>query len=160
MRLGILMAALALVAGMLLPGAAAADDRSLREAGRSHDSQFRKLGRETRRAARIFARSEFKRGARRLLRAQKATRREIKKWTPKVKREQPSSPDGATYKRLLLQAGREFDRGLRWDIRSVRSYARGRLRTGIRYGNRAIKYYRRSQRHEKQALRAIKRALG
>ena len=160
MRLGILIAALALFAGMLLPGAAAADDRSLRTAGQSHDAEFKKLGRKVLRAARAFSRSKFKRGGRRLARALRATRKELKEWKPRVEREQPSSPDGATYKRLLLRSAREFDAGLRWDIRSVRAYARGRLKTGIRYGNRAIKYYRRSETHEKQAIRAIKRVLG
>ena len=160
MRRVALILGVALAAGMLVPGGAAADDRTLRAAGQSHDADFKKLGRETLRAARAFRRARYKRGAGRLIRVHQATRTQVKVVIPAVEREQPSTPDGATYKRLLIQALREFDTGLRWDIRAVRAYSRRRLETGIRYGERALKSYALSERHEKQAVRAIKRSLG
>ena len=160
MRLGILMAALALVAGMLLPGAAAADDRSLRDAGQSRDAQFMQLGREALRASRTFSRSRGRRGARRLVRAFRATRKEIKALAPVVRAQQPSTPHGADYKRLLLLSLREFDASLRLDIRAVRAIVRGDRRSGGRLAARAYKYAQRSARHERQAIGAIRRSLG
>ena len=160
MRLAIPLMALGLVVGMLLPGGAAADDRTLRDAGQSRDAQFMQLGREALRASRVFNRSRGRRGARRLLRAFRATRKEIKALVPAVRAQQPSTPHGDTYKRLLLLSVRELDASLRLDIRAVRAIVRGEGASGGRLAARAYKYAKRSQRHERQAIRAIKRSLG
>jgi hypothetical protein len=160
MRRVVLILGVALAAGMLVPGGATADDRSLRAAGQSHDAQFEKHAREITRATRVFKRSRYKRGLNRMLRGLKAFRKELKEWRPAVEREQPSSPDGATYKRLLLQSAGELDTALRWDIRAGRAFRAGRNKAAIRYSNRAIKYSRLAAEHEKQAIRAIKRSLG
>ncbi len=160
MRPAVLMFALALLVGLLLPGGAAADDRSLRDAGQSRDAQFIQLGREALRASRTFKRSRGRRGARRLLRAFRATRKEIKLLVPAVRTQQPSTPDGGTYKRLLILSLREFDASLRLDIRAVRAIVRGDRRSGGRLAARAFAYAKRSARHERQAIRAIKRSLG
>jgi hypothetical protein len=78
MRLGILL--VALTAGLaLVPAASApADDRSLREAGRSRDAQFERLGERTRRAYRAWLDSgHSRRWARRLIRLDGRTAGEI-----------------------------------------------------------------------------------
>ena len=154
------MAALALLVGMLVPGGAAADDRTLREAGQSRDAQFLKLGSEAARATRVFRRSRGRRGGARLMRVFRATRREIKRVVPAVRVQQPSTPHGADYKRLFLLSLRDFDTGIRLDIRAVRAIARGDGRTGGRLAARAFTYHKRSAKYEKQAIRAIKRSLG
>ena len=154
------MVALALLVGMLVPGGAGADDRTLREAGQSRDAQFIQLGREVLRASRTFKRSRGRRGASRLLRAFRATRGEIKQVVPAVRAQQPSTPNGDAYKRLFLLSMREFDASLRLDIRAVRAIVRGDRRNGGRLAARAFAYAKRSARHERQAIRAIKRSLG
>jgi hypothetical protein len=142
---------------MLLPAATAtADDRSLREAGRSRDAQFERLGDQTRRTYRAWERSgHSRRLARRLGRLNRRTRREIVVVRRALRGEQPSSDGGATYKRLMFRSLRQFDTALVWDGRGVRAYMRGRRGAARRAWRRAGLHFDRSVRLTRRAVRAI-----
>jgi hypothetical protein len=150
------------VVAVLVPLAApaSADDRSLREAGRSRDPEFRRLGRETREAFDRWVRSAYgRRRARRLIRLQRRARSEIDVVVATVSREQPSSADGETYKAKLLQSLDVFDRALAWDIRGVRARTNGRIARARRAFRRAGRLYARSRRLEREAVNAIERVV-
>ena len=140
----------------LLPAAAPADDRSLRDAGRSRDAQFERLGERTRRAYSAWVDSgHSRRWARRLIRLNRRTARELDIVRGALLAEQPSSDGGATYKRLLLRSLRHFDAALRWDSRGIRRFMHGR-RGGARIAwERASHHFARSRRLERRAVRAI-----
>jgi hypothetical protein len=147
-----------LTAGVaLLPAASApADDRSLREAGTSRDAQFERLGDRTRRTYRAWERSGHPpRLARRLLRLNRRTRREIDVVRAALRPEQPSSAGGATYKRLMFRSLRAFDAALVWDARGVRAYMRGRRGAARTAWRRAGRHFDRSVRLTRRAVRAI-----
>jgi hypothetical protein len=154
-KLGVLLV-LALAAALLPAASAGADDRSLREAGRSRDAQFERLGDQTRRAFRAWVRSgHSRRWARRLIRLNGRTGREIDIVRGALRAEEPSSAGGATYKRLLLRSLGHFDAALRWDSRGIRRFMRGR-RGGARTAwERASLHFTRSRRLERRAVRAI-----
>jgi hypothetical protein len=153
--LAVLLAALA---AALAPAASAdADDRSLREAGRSRDAQFERLGDQTRRTYRAWERAGHpRRLARRLLRLHRRTRGEIDIVRRALRPEQPSSEGGATYKRLMFRSLRAFDLALVWDGRGVRAYMRGRRGAARRAWLRADRHFDRSVRLTRRAVRAIK----
>jgi hypothetical protein len=73
--------------------------------------------------------------------------------------EQPSSPDGETYERLLLVALDEFDRALVWEMRAARAGTRGNRLRMRRFFDRATVLHRRVRRHERQAVEAIERVV-
>jgi hypothetical protein len=141
----------------LLPAATApADDRSLRQAGRSRDAQFKRLGDETRRTYRAWERSgHTRRLARKLLRLNRRTRREIVVVRRALRAEEPSSDGGATYKRLMFRSLWAFDTALVWDGRGVRARMRGRRRVARRNWRRAGRHFDRSLRLTQRAVRAI-----
>jgi hypothetical protein len=151
----LLVPALALVA--LLPAApATADDASLRAAGQSRDPQFQRLGDKTRRTYRAWRRSGHPpRLARRLLRLNRRTRREIVIVRRAIRAEQPSSDGGATYKRLMFRSLRAFDAALVWDGRGVRRYMQGRRGAANVAWRRAGRHFDRSLRLTNRAIRAI-----
>lgn len=158
MRLGILL--VALIAGLaLVPAASApADDRSLREAGRSRDAQFERLGERTRRAFSAWVNSgHSRRWARRLIRLNGRTAGEIGIVRGALRAEEPSSAGGAAYKRLLLRSLRHFDAALLWDSRGIRRYMRGRRGAARTAWRRAARQFARSRRFERRAVRAIER---
>jgi hypothetical protein len=139
-----------------LPAPARADDRSLREAGRSRDAQFVKLGRETRRAFARWAESGYRRPqARRLVHLQRRARSEVEIVVGAVTREQPSSAGGVTYKSKLLQSLDAMDRALRWDIRGVRARTNGHVGRARRAFRRAERLWTRARRLEGEAVDAI-----
>jgi hypothetical protein len=109
---------LALVAALLLlPATASADDCTLREAGRSHDAEFARLGKAVRAAYRAWNDSGHRpRRARRVTRILRRTRQAIDEVKAAVSAEQPSSGNGGTYKRLLLKSLGEFDRALAFEM--------------------------------------------
>lgn len=149
------------VALLLLPATANADDRSLREAGRSHDAEFARLGTATRAAYRAWEDSGLRpRQARRVIRLLRRARREIDLVEAALVAEQPSSENGATYKRLLLKSLGEFDRGLRLEAGGVRAATAGRAGLARERFRDAGRMHRRSRRHERQAVEAIERVLG
>lgn len=141
----------------LLPAVpATADDASLRAAGRSRDAQFERLGNQTTRARNAWIRSGHDgRWARRIIRLNRRTRREIDLVEAAVRAEQPSSPGGETYKRLLLRSLVHFDSALRWDTRGVRRFMRGRRGAAQAAFRRASRHFARSRRLERRAVRAI-----
>jgi hypothetical protein len=141
----------------LLPGAAAsADDRSLRDAGRSRDAQFERLGERTRRTYRAWHRTGHPaRLARRLLRLRSRTRAEIVLVRRALRDEQPSTDGGATYKRLMVRSLRAFDLALIWDARGVRAFMRGRRVAADRAWRRHGRLFDRSVRLTNRAIRAI-----
>jgi hypothetical protein len=148
---------LSAVAAALLPAVSAADDRSLRQAGTSRDAQFERLGDETRRTYRAWERSGHpRRLARKLLRLNRRTRREIVVVRRALRGEQPSSDGGATYKRLMFRSLRAFDVALVWDGRGVRAYTRGRRAVARENWRRAGRHFDRSVRLTRRAVRAIK----
>ena len=155
MKLAVLLVLALAIA--LLPGAAAsADDRSLREAGRSRDAQFERLGDKTRRTYRAWERTGHpRRLARRLLRLNRRTRREIDVVRAALRPEQPSSAGGAMYKRLMFRSLRVFDAALVWDARGVRAYMRGRRGAARTAWRRAGRHFDRSVRLTRRAVRAI-----
>jgi hypothetical protein len=135
---------------------AAADDASLRAAGRSRDAQFERLGDQTTRARNAWIRSGYnRRGARRIIRLNGRTRREIDIVEAAVSAEQPSSAGGEAYKRLLLRSLVQFDSALRWDTRGVRAFVRGRRGAARVAWRRAARRFARSRRLERRAVRAI-----
>jgi hypothetical protein len=148
---------LAALAAALLPAASAgADDRSLREAGRSRDAQFERLGERTRRAYRAWVNSgHSRRWARRLIRLNGRTGGELGIVRGALRAEEPSSAGGATYKRLLLRSLRYFDAALRWDTRGIRRFMRGRPGAARAAWERASRSFTRSRRLERRAVRAI-----
>ena len=155
MKVGVLLViALAVALVPVLP--AGADDRSLREAGRSRDAQFERLGDKTRRAYRAWRRSgHSRRLARRLGRLNRRTRREIVVVRRALRAEQPSSDGGTTYKRLMFRSLRQFDAALVWDGRGVRAHMRGRRGAARRAWRRADRHFVRSVRLTNRAIRAI-----
>jgi hypothetical protein len=154
-KLGVLLV-LALAAALLPAASAGADDRSLREAGRSRDAQFERLGDQTRRAFRAWVRSgHSRRWARRLIRLNGRTGREIDIVRGAVRAEEPSSAGGATYKRLLLRSLDHFDAALRWDSRGIRRFMRDRRGAARTAWERASLHFTRSRRLERRAVRAI-----
>jgi hypothetical protein len=135
---------------------AGADDRSLREAGTSRDAQFERLGDQTRRTYHAWERSGHpRRLARRLLRLNQRTRREIDVVRAALRPEQPSSDGGATYKRLMFRSLRAFDIALVWDARGVRAHMRGRRGAARTAWRRAGRHFDRSLRLTRRAVRAI-----
>jgi hypothetical protein len=152
-----LVVALALACVLSPAASAPADDRSLREAGRSRDAQFERLGDQTRRAYRAWRRSGHSRSwARRLIRLNRRTRHEIDIVRRALRAEQPSSDGGATYKRLMFRSLRQFDVALVWDGRGVRSYMRGRRGAARTAWRRAGRHFDRSVRLTRRAVRAIR----
>jgi hypothetical protein len=147
----------ALLALALLPAVPAeADDASLRAAGRSRDAQFERLGDQTTRARDAWIRSGYgRRGARRIIRLNRRTRAEIDIVEAAVGAEQPSSPGGETYKRLLLRSLVHFDSALRSDTRGVRLFMRGRRGAARVSWGRAARIFARSRRLARRAVRAI-----
>jgi hypothetical protein len=146
----------ALAASLLPAASSGADDRSLREAGRSRDAQFERLGERTRRAYRAWVNSgHSRRWARRLIRLNRRTGGEIDIVRGALRNEQPSSAGGATYKRLLLRSLRHFDAALLWDSRGVRRFMRGRRGAARTAWERAALHFARSRRLERRAVRAI-----
>jgi hypothetical protein len=155
-KLGVLLLGLALTVALLPALPAAADDRSLREAGRSRDAQFERLGDKTRRTYRAWERAGHpRRLARRLLRLNRRTRGEIDIVRRALRAEQPSSAGGATYKRLMFRSLRAFDAALVWDGRGVRAYMSGRRGAARRAWRRAGRNFDRSVRLTRRAVRAI-----
>jgi hypothetical protein len=139
---------------------ALADDRSLREAGRSRDAQFERLGREARQAFARWARAGYRRRhARRLTRLLRRARGEVDIVVAAVSREQPSSADGETYKSKLLRGLKAFDGALVWDIRGVRARTSGRTARARRAFQRADRFYARARRLEREAVEAIERSV-
>jgi hypothetical protein len=153
----VLPAVLVLLSLALLPAVpASADDASLRAAGRSRDAEFERLGDRTRRARDAWIRfGHSRRGARRIVRLNRRTRREIDLVEAAVGAEQASSPGGETYKRLLLRSLVQFDSALRWDSRGVRRFMRGRRGAAQTAFRRAGRHFARSRRLERRAIRAI-----
>jgi hypothetical protein len=147
---------LALAVALIPAAGAGADDRSLREAGRSRDAQFERLGDQTRRTYRAWERAGHPpRLARRLLRLNRRTRREIVVVRRALRAERPSSEGGATYKRLMFRSLRAFDAALVWDGRGVRAFMRGRRGAARRAWRRAGSHFDRSVRLTRRAVRAI-----
>lgn len=154
-KLGVLLG-LAVIAAALPAATAGADDRSLREAGRSRDAQFERLGEQTRRTRRAWVRSgHSRRLARRLIRLNRRTRHEIDVVRRALRPEQPSTDGGATYKRLMFRSLRQFDLAFVWDSRGVRSYMRGRRAAARQAWQRAGHHFERSLRLTRRAVRAI-----
>jgi hypothetical protein len=153
---------LALIAALLLlPATASADDRTLREAGRSHDAEVARLGKAVRAAYRAWNESGYRpRQARRVIRILRRTRRVVDEVEAAVSAEQPSSDNGATYKRLLLKSLGEFDRGLALDIGAVRAATAGRHGLARERFRKAARMHRLALRHERQAVEAIAQVLG
>jgi hypothetical protein len=147
----------ALAAGLLPAMPAGADDRSLRQAGTSRDAEFKRLGDATRSTYRAWERSGHpRRLARKLLRLNRRTRREIVVVRGALRGEKPSSDGGATYKRLMFRSLRAFDSALIWDGRGVRAQMRGRPGAARRNWRRAGRHFDRSVRLTRRAVRAIK----
>jgi hypothetical protein len=154
------ISALVAAALLLLPATAGADDRSLREAGRSHDAEFARLGKAARAAYRAWEESGLRpRPARRVIRILRRTRREIDAVEAALAAQQPSSENGATYKRLLTKSLGEFDRGLAFEIGGVRAATAGRAVLARRRFARATRMHRLARRHERQAVAAIEQVL-
>jgi len=150
------LALIALAAALLPAVPAGADDRSLREAGRSRDAQFERLGERTRRAYNRWVDSgHSRRWAGRLIRLNRRTGAELDIVRGALRAEEPSSDGGATYKRLLLRSLRHFDAALRWDSRGVRRFMRGRRGAARAAWERASRRFARSRRLERRAIRAI-----
>jgi len=139
-RLAVVFVALA--AGLLPALPAGADDRSLRQAGTSRDATFKRLGEVTRRTYRAWERSGHpRRLARKLLRLNRRTRREI-----------------VVVRRALqgFRSLRAFDTALVWDGRGVRAHMRGRRAAARRNWRRAGRHFDRSVQLTRRAVRAIK----
>jgi hypothetical protein len=146
----------ALAAALAPAQSAGADDRSLRDAGRSRDAQFKRLGDQTRRTYRAWERAGHpRRLARRLLRLRRRTRREIVIVRRALRAEQPSTDGGATYKRLMFRSLRAFDLALVWDGRGIRAFMRGRRGAADRAWRRHRRLFDRSLRLTRRAVRAI-----
>jgi hypothetical protein len=146
---------------LLVPPAASADDRSLREAGRSRDAEFSRLGKAARAAYRAWNESGRRaRPARRVIRILRRTRGEIELVQAALAAQQPSSDKGATYKRLLLMSLGEFDRALALEVGGVRAATAGRPGLARTRFNKARRLHRRSLRHEREAVEAIEQVLG
>ena len=152
-----------MVFGLFLTGLstpAVADDASLRAAGKSRDSHFAALGKKTRLASRAWQRSGFSaRRARRVIRLLRATRVEIRVVSRAVERAQPSTPGGATYKRLFFKSMRAFERQLRFDERAVRARTAGDVGRAQAYLRRSRSARRSASRYESQAIGAIESGL-
>jgi hypothetical protein len=156
MKPGVLLVAVIVCLAALPASSAPADDRSLREAGRSRDAQFERLGDQTQRTYRAWERTGHpRRLARRLIRLNRRTRREIDVVRAALRPEQPSSEGGATYKRLMFRSLRVFDAALVWDARGVRAYMRGRRGAARTAWRRADRRLDRSLRLTRRAIRAI-----
>ena len=154
-KLGFLLV-LAFAAALLPAASAGADDRSLRDAGRSRDAQFKRLGDKTRRTYRAWHRTGHPtRLARRLLRLNRRTRGELVLVRRALRGEEPSTDGGATYRRLMFRSLRAFDLALVWDARGVRAFMRGRRVAANRAWRRHGRYFDRSLRLTNRAIRAI-----
>jgi hypothetical protein len=151
-RCALLVLALAAVA---LPSAApaAADDASLRAAADSRDAQAARLGKQIRRAYRAWKASGFRsrRLAHRIIRINRRARAMFEAVEAAVRAEQPSTPRGERYKRLVQASNRQGDAALRWDSRAVRRFLRERLRA-------AEQAWRRAELHANRSLRLARRA--
>jgi hypothetical protein len=146
---------------LLIPSAASADDRSLREAGRSRDAEFSRLGKAARTAYRAWNESGRRaRPGRRVIRVLRRTRGEIDLVQAALAAQQPSTSNGATYKRLLLMSLSEFDRALAVEVGGVRAATAGRRGLARTRFDKAGRLHRRSLRHERMAVDAIEQVLG
>jgi hypothetical protein len=145
------------LAGAVVP-TAAADDTSLRAAGQSRDGQFADLSERTTVAFRGWSDAGFSAAGRnRIVRLHRQTRRELRIVSTNIRSEQPSSENGADYKRLLLRSLRYFDAALQSEVVAVRARTAGRARRARSAFDRAGARFTRSVRNERAAIRAIER---
>jgi hypothetical protein len=100
---------LLLVAMMLVPAAAQADDTSVYGAYVSRDAEFAQLGKEYRSREAAWQRSASARNARRLLSTVKKTRTLIAELSGAVKAQQSSSDNGKRAKAYALRSLGWFD---------------------------------------------------
>ena len=94
-----------------------------------------------------------------MVRLLRAARGQLDLVVAAVMAEQPSSAFGERYKYLLLVSMEEFDRSLAWQARGVRARTRGRLVRSRRAFERSEVLFRRSARHERQAVEAIRNTV-
>ncbi len=110
MRFTRLTVLIALVALMLVPSVAQADDTSVYGAYVSRDAEFGKLGKEYRSREAAWQRSASRRNARLLLANVKKTRTLIAELSGAVKAQPSSSANGERAKSYALRSLRWFDR--------------------------------------------------
>jgi len=151
MRTSLAICALALAGLGAAPGAASADDASIRRAVCANDAEFNTLGNRTARARRAFVRRGYRRPGR-LLDALADTRRLLAHTREGIVPQQPSSEGGAQGKRLYLASFTAFDRGLLTERTGVRRSARNR-RPATRVLDLAFRRYDRALRLERRAKR-------
>ncbi len=122
----------------------------------SRDASFERLGKASRRAARVWVGSGFAPArARPLVRILRRTRGELDRVASALRPERPSSEGGATYKRLLLRSIRNFDASLAARIRGVRAGTARKPVLRKRAFRRADQLLGRASRLEERAIKAI-----
>lgn len=146
---------LALLAGV--PAPAMATDRSIERAWDADDPAFRELGLDARRANARWVRSGYRRAAP-LLRVTRRTQKALRANTRAVRAQEPSTATGARAKRFALLSNGSFARQLRFEVRGIRLFTRGRRVAGRRAFARAQKASNAASRASKSARRLFRRA--
>ncbi len=162
MRFARLTILTSLMALMLLPAGAQADDTSVYGAYVSRDAEFAQLGKEYARAKRTWLRTDR---MRRLLRSVKATRKFIAELSDAVAAQTPSSTEGARAKAYALRALKALSDSQSAVAKAVRAHAQGRRGSQLIWADRAqsradraFHYERLARRHWKAAGVQIKPA--
>lgn len=152
--------AIAVVAfALLLAGAPAAQasDASVQKAWNGNDAQFKKLGRQERKAFKAWEDSDFEKSAP-LLRSIKRARDLLKANTRNVRAQKSSSAPGAKARRYAVRANGSFDRELACIAKGVRLTSAGKRGAGSRRFAKADRYERKSKRQAKAARHYFKLA--
>ena len=158
MRSARLLIMLSLVALMLVPSVAQADDNSVYGAYVSRDAEFEQLGKELRGRMGAWQRSHSRRTGRRVLDTVKKTRSAIAELSAAVKAQPSSSANGERAKSYALRSLRWFDSSQAALASSVRARLAGRRRDEVVWLRRADARIDAAADNETLARRYFKRA--
>jgi hypothetical protein len=145
-----------LIAAVMAPPAAASD-QSVYDAWVSRDAAFDRLGKEFRRAARAYRRSDGER-IRPTLKVARKTIGVIDELLPAIKREQPGSDAGRRGKQLALTSVRQLRKSLVNLRRGVRAVKRSDGTSGGPVLRKSQRQARRARTTERKGRKAFRRA--
>ena len=158
MRIARLTILISLVALMLLPSVAQADDASVYGAYVSRDAEFGQLGKEFRSRWAAFTRSHSTRNGRRVRATVKKTRTAIAELSGAVAAQPSSSDNGKRAKAYALKALKWFDSSQAAVASAVRSRLAGQLHDEAVWLRRSDARFDASADNEHLARRYFKRA--
>jgi hypothetical protein len=146
-----------MVAALLVPVTAMADDSSVYGAYVSRDSDFTKLGKQLRQGLRAWKASHYKSPDQALNTIQE-TDKVLGEVTDAISAEQPSSDNGKRGKAAALVSVKALDGSVLALARGIKARTAGHRKRATRFANKADSLLVRSTKAEKVARRAFKAA--